>query len=217
VPASYLAGRTRGIDLRQHGTTQVGGGNLWRMTSWKLGLPVGIFDFGKGLAMVWVAQLQGLDVAQQLVVGTAAIVGHNWPIFLRFHGGRGVGTMLGIFSILPLINDMIPWPSVALWGILLAGRLILGSSPLPVLAGVIAAPLVSWGFHEPLSVTLGFLAIFLVIVIKRLTAQPAIEAISISRSRLLFNRLLFDRDISDNKVWMYRKPIAQQEPQEDRG
>ena len=215
VPASYLAGKSRGIDLRQLGTTQVGGGNLWRMTSWKLGLPVGIFDFGKGLGMGWIAQLQGLDVAQQIVVGLAAIVGHNWPIFLRFYGGRGVGTTLGIFSILPFINDMTPWPSVAFWAILIIGRLMLGSSPLPVLACLIAAPLISWGFHEPLSVTLGFVAIFLLIVIKRLSAQPSAEAASISKSRLLFNRLLFDRDMSDKKVWMYRKPIAQQEQWED--
>jgi glycerol-3-phosphate acyltransferase PlsY len=215
VPTSYLAGRLRGIDLRQHGTTQVGGGNLWRMTSWKLGLPVGIIDFGKGLAMVWIAQWQDLDVAQQLAVGLAAIAGHNWPIFLRFHGGRGVGTTLGIFSILPFINDMAPWPSVAFWTILIIGRLVLGSSPLPVLAGLIAAPIISHVFHEPLPVTLGFLAICLVIVIKRLTAQPSAAAPSIGTGRLLLNRLLFDRDISDKKVWMYRKPIAQQEPWED--
>jgi glycerol-3-phosphate acyltransferase PlsY len=215
VPASYLVGRTRGIDLRQQGTTQVGGGNLWRMTSWKLGLPVGIFDFCKGGVMVWISQLQGLDVAQQIVVGLAAIVGHNWPIFLRFHGGRGVGTTLGIFSILPFINDMTPWPSVAFWAILLIGRLALGSSPLPVLAGIIAAPLISWGFHEPLAVSLGFVAILLVIVIKRLTAQPPIEDVQISTGQLLLNRFLFDRDIRDKKVWMYRRPIAEQEPWED--
>ena len=215
VPASYLAAKSQGIDLRQHGTNQVGGGNLWRMTSWRLALPVAIFDFGKGLGMVWVAQLQGLDIAHQLVVGLAAIVGHNWPIFLRFHGGRGVGTTLGIISMLPLINDITPWPSVAFWAILIIGRLVLGSSPVPVLACITAAPLISWGFHGPLSVTLGFLAIFVVIVIKRLTAQPSAEAASISKSQLLLNRFLFDRDIRDRKVWMYRKPIAKQEEWED--
>ena len=215
VPSSYLAAKSRGIDLRQQGTTQVGGGNLWRMTSWKLALPVGIFDLGKGLVMVWVAQLQGLDVAQQLVVGLAAIVGHNWPVFLRFHGGRGIGTTIGIFFILPLINDMTPWPSVAFLAILIIGSVLLRTSPLSVLAGLIAAPLISWGFHEPLSVTLGFLAIFLIIILKRLTAQPSAEAASISKSRLLLNRLLFDRDISDRKSWMYRKSIAEQELWDD--
>ena len=54
VPASYLVAKWwRGIDLRQYGTGQAGGGNLWRMTSWRLGLPVGIFDLSKGLVMVW--------------------------------------------------------------------------------------------------------------------------------------------------------------------
>ena len=215
VPTSYLAGRLRGIDLRQYGTSQVGGGNLWRMTSWKFALPVGIFDFAKGAVMVWVAQAQGLDAGQQIAVGLAAIVGHNWPVFLRFHGGRGIGTTLGIFSILPFINDMTPWPSVAFWVILIIGRLVLGSSPLPVLVSIIAAPFISWGFYEPLPVSLGFVAIFLVIVIKRLTAQPSAEAASISKNRLLLNRLLFDRDIRDKKAWMYRKPIAEQEPWED--
>lgn len=215
VPASYLAGKSQGIDLRQNGTSQVGGGNLWRMTSWKLGLPVGIFDGCKGLVMVWVAELQGLDIAQQMAVGLAAIAGHNWPVFLRFHGGRGIGTTMGIFLILPLINDMTPWPSVAFFTILIIGRLVLGSSPLPVLAGIIAAPVISWGFHEPLMVTLGFTAIFLVIIIKRLTAQTSPEAATISRSRLFFNRLLFDRDISDRKLWMNRKSVTEQEPWED--
>jgi glycerol-3-phosphate acyltransferase PlsY len=215
IPTSYLAARTQGIDLRRYGTHQVGGGNLWRMTSWKLGLPVGIFDFAKGLAMVWVAQWQGLTVPQQIVVGLAAIAGHNWSVFLRFYGGRGVGTTMGILTILPLINDMIPWPTVAVWTILIIGRLGLGSSPLPVLAGVVVLPLTSWGFHEALPVTLGFVAMTLIIILKRLTAQPPVEAVS--TGRLLLNRLLFDRDVSDRKSWMYRKPteITKQEPWED--
>ena len=206
VPTSYLAAKlARGIDLRQYGTGQVGGGNLWRMTSWRLALPVGIFDLSKGLVMVWVAQLAGLDIAQQLVVGLAAIIGHNWPIFLRFSGGRGIGTAMGVIFILPLINDMTPWTTIAFFSFLIIGSVILRSSPLPVLAGAVALPLVS-SFYEPLSVTLGFLAIFLVIIIKRLTAPRAVEAVSVSRGRLLLNRLLFDRDIMDRKVWMYRMP-----------
>ncbi|MFC2002232.1 glycerol-3-phosphate acyltransferase [Chloroflexota bacterium] len=209
VPASYLAAKlSRGIDLRQYGTGQLGGGNLWRMTSWRLGLPVGIFDVSKGLIMVWVAKLTGLDVAQQLAVGSTAIVGHNWPVFLRFSGGRGIGTTMGILLILPLINDMTPWASIAFFAILLIGFTILRSSPVPAVVGTMALPLVSWGFHEPLSVTLGFLAIFLIIVIKRLTAPQSAEAVPTSKRQLLLNRLLFDRDIKDRKGWMYRKPAG---------
>ncbi|MEE8318062.1 MAG: glycerol-3-phosphate acyltransferase, partial [Dehalococcoidales bacterium] len=50
VPVSYLVARLcYGLDLREYGTGQMGGGNLWRMTSWRLGLPVGVFDLSKGI------------------------------------------------------------------------------------------------------------------------------------------------------------------------
>jgi len=206
VPASYIAAKLfRGIDLRQHGTGQVGGGNLWRITSWRLALPVGIFDLCKGLVMVVAAESVGLDIAQQLVVGMAAIIGHNWPVFLRFSGGRGIGTTMGVILILPLINDMTPWVTIVFFTILITGSLFLRSSPVPVLASAVALPLVSWGFHEPLLVTLGFLAILLIIVIKRL-AVPRSDGTAPISTKLLLNRLLFDRDISDRWTWMYRKP-----------
>ncbi len=206
VPVSYIVAKlSRGIDLRQYGTGQVGAGNLWRLTSWRLALPIAIFDLIKGLVMVWVAQLMGLDVTQQLAVGLAAIIGHNWPVFLRFSGGRGVGTTIGVIIILPIINDMTLWGTVAFLTILIIGTLIMRSSPVPVFVGVAVLPLASW-FYEPLSVTLGFLAMFLIIVIKRLTALGSGEAVLVSKRRLLFNRLLFDRDIMDRKAWMYRVP-----------
>ncbi len=206
VPVSYIVAKlSRGIDLRQYGTGQVGAGNLWRLTSWRLALPIAIFDLIKGLVMVWVAQLMGLDVTQQLAVGLAAIIGHNWPVFLRFSGGRGVGTTIGVIIILPIINDMTIWGTVAFLTILIIGTLIMRSSPVPVFVGVAVLPLVSW-FYEPLSVTLGFLAMFLIIVIKRLTAPRSGEAALVGKGRLLLNRLLFDRDIMDRKAWMYRVP-----------
>jgi len=182
------------------------------MTSWKLGLPVGIFDLSKGLVMILIAKSAGLDIAQQLVIGTAAIVGHNWPVFLRFQGGRGIGTSMGVIIILPLINDMAPWASVAFFAILIAGAGIMRSSPLPTLLGAAALPLINW-FYEPLSVTSGFLAIFLIIVIKRLTAPISTDSVTVSKSQRFFNRLLFDRDIRDRKSWMYRKPISTREPE----
>ena len=206
VPVSYLMAKLhRGIDLRQSGTGQTGAGNLWRMTSWKIGLPVALFDFAKGLVMVWAAKVVGLDIALQLAVGAAAIIGHNWSVFLRFQGGRGIAVTLSIAFILPIINEITPWPSVAFFTILVAGTIILRNSPVPVLVSTAALSLTSWGFAAPLSVSLGFLAIFLILVIKRLTAPLSPEAASISRGQLLLNRLLFDRDINDRKLWMYRK------------
>ena len=206
VPAAYLVARfARGMDLRRYGTGQVGAGNLWRMTSWRLGILVGIFDSGKGLVMVWVAALLGLDIAQQLVVGLAAIIGHNWPIFLRFGGGRGIGTTMGVLIILPLINGMTPWASIAFFSALVIGSIVLRSSALPVLVGVVALPLVSC-FYEPFSITMGFLTMSLIIITKRLTAPRPVGGVTVSEGRLLLSRLLFDRDIMDREAWMYRVP-----------
>jgi len=207
VPSSYLAARSRGIDLRKDGTQQVGGGNLWRTTSRKLGLIVGIFDFFKGMLMMLIAWRLGLDAGQQLAVGLAAVAGHNWPVFLRFYGGRGIATSIGIILVLPIINDMTPWATVAFIVILIAGAVVIRSTPVPILIGMILLPVMSATFREPLSVTMGFLAMVLIIIIKRLTAQPATEARSIGMGHLLLNRLLFDRDIGDRTVWVHRKHV----------
>ncbi len=214
VPLSYLVARSRGIDLRKHGTQQVGGGNLWRTTSRKLGLTVGVFDFFKGMLMVLIALRLGLDAGEQLTVGLAAVVGHNWPVFLRFHGGRGIATSLGIIIILPLINDdMTPWATIAFFVAAIIVIIFTHRTPVPILVGMIMLPVFSAIFQESISVTMGFLAMTLIVVIKRLTAQPAIESRQIGTGRLIWNRLLYDRDIGDRKAWVHRKHVAEKERQ----
>jgi glycerol-3-phosphate acyltransferase PlsY len=185
------------------------------MTSRKLGLTVGLYDFVKGMVMVWIAQWQGLDAGQQLVVGLAVIVGHNWPVFLRFHGGRGIATLLGIVIILPALNVISPWPSVIGVGLVLVFVPVYRTTPLPVFFGAASLPVTSWIFYGQLPITMAYLAIFLVVVIKRLTAQPAPVSNSVSRGQLFVNRLLFDRDIRDRKMWMSQKAITPEELLDD--
>jgi glycerol-3-phosphate acyltransferase PlsY len=210
IPLSYLAGKSKGVDLRKRGTPQVGGGNLWRTASKKLGLTVGMWDFFKGMLMVLVAWRVGLDAGQQLAVGLGAVVGHNWPVFLRFHGGRGIATCLGIIIILPFINDITPWPSVAFFATAILTLIFTHRSPIPILVGMLMLPVFSAIFHEMLSLTMGFLAMTLIVIIKRLSAQPTAEGRTIGMGRLLWNRLLYDRDIGDRKAWVQRRHIAKQ-------
>jgi glycerol-3-phosphate acyltransferase PlsY len=210
IPLSYLAGKSKGVDLRKHGTQQVGGGNLWRTTSKKLGLTVGMWDFFKGMLMVLVAWKLNLDAGQQLAVGLGAVAGHNWPVFLKFHGGRGIATSMGIIIILPFINDISPWLSVAFFAAAILTVIFTHRSPIPILLGMIMLPVFSAIFRQELSVTIGFLVMTLIVIIKRLTAQPATEARTIGMGRLLWNRLLYDRDIGDRKAWVQRKDIAKQ-------
>ncbi|HCP59961.1 MAG TPA: hypothetical protein DIT43_00005 [Dehalococcoidia bacterium] len=207
VPVAYLVAKwSRGIDVREYGSGNVGTTNLLRLTSRKTGIPVVIFDLGKGMLMVWAAQVLGLGIAGEAAAGLAVITGHCWPIFLRFNGGRGVLTVLGIAIILPLLNGFMPWEIIISLALTAAGVFIIHNLPLGVFAGVTALPLTSWAFDRPLSMTLGFLALFLIVIIRRLTAPRSPLAKSVSRRQLIINRLLFDRDIRDREAWINRAP-----------
>ncbi|MEA2085558.1 MAG: glycerol-3-phosphate acyltransferase [Chloroflexota bacterium] len=207
VPVAYLIAKwSRGMDIRKYGSGNVGTTNLLRLTSRKTGIPMVIFDLGKGMLMVWAAQVLGLGIAGEAAVGLAVVTGHNWPLFLRFNGGRGILTVLGIAIILPLLNGFMPWEIIISLALTAAGAFIIHNLPLGVFVGVTALPLTSWAFDRPLSMTLAFLALFLIVVIRRLTAPRSPLAKSVSRRQLIINRLLFDRDIRDRETWLKRAP-----------
>jgi glycerol-3-phosphate acyltransferase PlsY len=213
IPTAYIAGRwRRGIDIRQYGSGNVGASNLVRLKAKWLAIVVTITDLGKGILMVWAAQAAGLSITQQVAVGLAAIIGHNWPVFLRFSGGRGVLTTAGVAFFLPLANGpLVPWPLII--SLSLVAIFVFGFHNLPVgtIAGMAALPLVSWLAGEPLALTLGFLAMFFVMVIRRLTAPKSSLTASVPTRELVINRLLFDRDIRDKEAWIYRKPAEKEE------
>lgn len=213
VPLSFLVARSRGIDLREQGTQQVGGGNLWRTTSHKMGLFVGIFDFFKGAIMVAIGWQLRLDAGLQLAVGLAAVVGHNWPVFLHFHGGRGIATSLGIIIILPFINwsAITIYPLVAFLCVAVGIVIFTHRTPVPILFGLLMPPIVSAIAKEPWPVTLGYAGMVLIIIIKRLIAQPSAEPRQTGMGRLLLNRFLFDRDVRRRADWVHRKNTEKKE------
>jgi len=214
LPLSYLIARSKGVELRKEGTQQVGAGNLWRTTSRKYGLMAGIFDFGKGMIMMWVASSLDFNAGQQIIVGLGAAVGHNWPVFLGFHGGRGAATSLGIVVITPILNsDAVSyWPSVIGILIVVVVTVIIRSSAVPVLLAAASLSVTAWLFGDGTGVVTSYLALLLILVIKRLSAQAVPEDVKIDMGHLLLNRLLFDRDISDRKAWMQRKNTVKKEP-----
>ena len=213
VPAAYLAAKwSRRIDIRQYGSGNVGAANVLAIVSKRWTIPVIVFDLVKGMVVVYIAKLIGLEVYQQVMIGIAVIVGHNWPDFLGFNGGRGLLTTLGVVFILA------PWLALILLAVAFLftpfRQLSLGT-----LVAMAALPLCSWflsqpfGIKEPLSTSLGFLAIFLLLVIRRLTAPKTSVTASVPPHQLLPNRLLFDRDIRDREAWVRRQPLKQKEKQ----
>ena len=101
LPLGYLvASRTKGIDLRRVGSGNVGGANVYRTAGLALAIIVILVDIAKGATSVLFAARLGTGVADPVAAGIAAIVGHAYPVWLRFHGGKGVATACGVFWML---------------------------------------------------------------------------------------------------------------------
>ena len=102
IPTSYLAGRLiRGIDLRQHGSKNLGATNLYRTLGWRYAVPVGLFDIAKGAIPVLVFAPRVSDSQLfALACGVAAVIGHVFSVFVGFKGGKGVATAAGVMLVL---------------------------------------------------------------------------------------------------------------------
>jgi acyl phosphate:glycerol-3-phosphate acyltransferase len=100
VPFAFLLARRAGIDVRVAGSGNVGAANVLRTTGAPLGVAVMALDITKGIASVWTAYVAAGTIDAMAAAGTAAIVGHIYPVWLRFHGGKGVAVAAGVFSVL---------------------------------------------------------------------------------------------------------------------
>ncbi|MBA7666838.1 Glycerol-3-phosphate acyltransferase [subsurface metagenome] len=97
IPTAYIAGRLlRGEDIRRIGDENSGAANAFRELGGKVGITVGIIDAAKGFLAVFIAQASGVSQGFVLITGAAAVIGHNWPLFLGFRGGRGESTAIGV-------------------------------------------------------------------------------------------------------------------------
>ncbi len=99
IPTAYLFGKfLKGIDIRQHGSGNVGATNAFRILGKGVGTIVLILDILKGsLAIVLIGNGFGFDqVLLRVLLGVMVVVGHNWTVFLQFKGGKGIATSLGV-------------------------------------------------------------------------------------------------------------------------
>lgn len=101
VPSAWmLVRRWSGVDLRDAGSGNVGATNALRSVGWRAGLTVALLDVTKGSAAVWLAALAGGGWTAGAVGAIGAVVGHVFPVWLRFRGGKGVATACGAFAVL---------------------------------------------------------------------------------------------------------------------
>jgi acyl phosphate:glycerol-3-phosphate acyltransferase len=130
IPTSHLAGRLRGVDLREHGSGNLGATNAFRVLGWRAALPVMIVDMAKGWVPTALFPLLAGTAALEwaLAYGALAIVGHVFSVFVGFRGGKGVATSAGVFVALApwavLIGFLVWGVSVVLTRIVSVGSIL---------------------------------------------------------------------------------------------
>jgi glycerol-3-phosphate acyltransferase PlsY len=142
LPFGYWAGRLKGVDLRKMGSGNTGGTNAIRVLGAQYGVPVIVLDMAKGVAAVLIAgQFGGATV--EVLAAAAAVLGHAFPIFLRFQGGKAVAVGAGaMFALAPGIGVLV----TLVWFVVAA---ITRYVSLASLATAVAFPTLAFVFDEP--------------------------------------------------------------------
>jgi len=168
ISGALLLGRLRGVDIRNLGSGNAGGTNALRTVGWQFALGVVVIDVGKGAAaaglLPLIAPLLAADPLGFTLLGSVgafmSVVGHVWPLYFRFRGGKGAGTAVGAIAVVA------PWclaPLLLVWLVTLIGTGYVGLAT--ILAGLSLVPSM-WMFGpDPLPDPLAVLAIVMAVLL----------------------------------------------------
>ena len=202
IPTSYLVGRlAHGVDIRERGSKNIGLANLSVQVGAWWAVPVVPFDIlVKGTLPVLIAseRVLGLGLGIEVAAGIAGIVGHNWSVFSRFRGGRGMSTVLGTTGALnfPLL---IAYGSVAALGVLFTPW---KDSAVWWMIAVIPMPAWAVLLNLPVEIVLFAVGFAVVTAAKRMTSNALRGPDGNITPGLLWTRLVFDRDIAERQGWL---------------
>ncbi len=164
ISFAFFAGHLlKGIDLRQHGSKNLGATNTSRELGAVPGVIVLLLDVAKGVLAVWLASAFIADVPWwlPLACGLAAIAGHNWPFYLRFQGGKGVATALGVML------TIFQWPLLCALAIGIAVIAVTRYVSLGSMIGALLIPIFIYIFEGQLNAEWWFSVVIAVLVVVR--------------------------------------------------
>ena len=204
IPSAFILMRyLKGVDIRSYGSGNAGATNVMVHAGWWTGLALGTFDsLVKGTLPVVVARLYDHGLGVQAAAGLVAIIGHNWSPALRFTGGRGVATAIGVVLGLSLW-----WEFLIVTVVMgLIGRLMYKDTGFWTLVAMVALPVLTLIFDRPLEIVITAVCVAATLMAKRLTANwempNSIDSIPI----VLTYRLILDRDVPRKSHWTTREP-----------
>jgi len=165
IPSAYIAGRLiKGVDIRRVGGGNVGALNIMREIGMVAGLAVLLADMGKGALAVLIAQWLGVSLIFVFIVGLAAVVGHSWPVFLKFKGGMGGATAMGVLLALAPVEFAISF-AITVIVVLVTSNVRLGMG-----VGLAFLPLIIWWFGNDNSLIIYSLALPLFLGLRSIPA-----------------------------------------------
>ena len=189
IPSAYIATRlAKGKDIRQMGGGNVGGLNVYREVGPWPALGAAVFDVGKGAGAVAIAYwLLAPPPVFVLLAGLASVAGHNWMLFLKFSGGKGMAAAFGSLAVLLPVYGY-PQGLLILFGIILIPFLITRNVALSMGTGLVALPVIIWlGMHSGIGTIIAAIG-GLVILIKFLPTARAAWARSKGKKDFIFDR-----------------------------
>lgn len=160
VPFAVLLTRPAGIDVRMAGSGNVGAANVFRTAGTGRGVIVMLLDIGKGALAVALAFLTNASVPLMAATGTAAVVGHVYPVWLRFRGGKGVAVAAGVFAVLA------PAATLTAAGVFLLIVSVTRYVSLGSVAATIALPPAAWLSGAPAAVVIATIGVAVLIVFR---------------------------------------------------
>ena len=158
IPNGLILGKgIWGVDLRQHGSGNIGATNAWRTIGKAGGISIFFLDMLKGALSAYLGLSLGGELAG-IVCGLLAIAGHSWSIFLGFKGGKGVATGLGV------IATLMPWVTLIVFAVWLAIVKITGYVSLGSVVGAVLVPVLAlaMGLHTDFMALGVIAAVFIV-------------------------------------------------------
>jgi len=174
IPSAFIITRLiKGRDIRRLGGGNVGGLNVFREVGLWPALSVGVIDLGKGAAAVAIAKW-GFNVpeAYVLLAGLAAVIGHNWMVWLKFSGGKGMGAAMGALLVLLPLYDLSLQLGI-FFAIIIIPLVITRNVALSMFLGLISLPIIVWFGTKSEYATIISAALLLIIVLKFLPTAIA--------------------------------------------
>ncbi len=138
IPNGLILGKTIwGVDLRQHGSKNIGATNAWRTIGKAGGISIFALDFLKGAISAYLGLHLGGSELAGIICGLLAIAGHSWSVFLSFKGGKGVATGLGVIAaLMPTVTLIVfaVWFAIVYFTGYVSLGSIIGAALVPILA-----------------------------------------------------------------------------------